>query len=143
MPCCAGRVGLRQLGRLHSSWASTMRDLDRARLLESNDHAVIARPWEFDVLELQCSWNGGNDGLCLDVLMSKPLRVGSMRLKFAGVFELRLDGFRPLAAFRILDARQFRPEIPAPICIIHYQWTRDEQAEPYFWASSVEGYPSE
>jgi hypothetical protein len=115
-----------------------MRVLDRTRLLESPDHAVIARPWEFDVLELNCSWGGGNDGLGLEVLISKPLGVETARLKFAGVFDLRVDGFRPLVGLRILDARQFRPEIPAPICVIHYQWSRNEEEEPYFWATSVE-----
>jgi hypothetical protein len=120
-----------------------MRVLDRARLLESADHAVVERPWEFDVQELNCSWRGGNDGLCLEVLISKPLSAKRMRLKFTGVFELRLDGFRPLMGLRILDATQFRPEIPAPICVMHYQWTRNEQDEPYFWASSVESYASE
>jgi hypothetical protein len=117
-----------------------MRVLDRTRLLESPDHAVIARPWEFDVLELRCSWSGGNDGLDLEVLLSKPLRVETMRLKFTGVVDLRLDGFRPLAGLRILDSKQFRPEIPAPICVIHYQWTKNALEEPYFWASSVEKY---
>lgn len=120
-----------------------MRVLDRARLFESPDHAVIARPWEWDVLELNCSWAGGNDGLCLEVLMSKPMRAEAVRLRFTGVFDLRLDGFRPLSGLRILDAGQFRPEIPAPICVIHYQWTRDGEEEPYFWSSSVERCPSD
>lgn len=124
-------------------WGYGMRVLDRARLFESPDHAVIARPWDFDVLELNCCWAGGNDGLSLEVLMSKPLRTEPVRLRFTGVFDLRLDGFRPLSGFRILDTGQFRPGIPAPICVISHQWARNEEEEPYFWASSVERSPSE
>lgn len=115
-----------------------MRVLDRAKLREAPDHAVIARPWEFDVLRLSCRWDGGNDGLVLEVSLSKPLGVDKATLRFTGVTDLRLEGFRPLVVLRILDAAQFRPEISAPICVAHYQWMRSEEAEPYFWASSVE-----
>jgi hypothetical protein len=115
-----------------------MRALDRGRLRESGDHAVIERPWELDVVEVNCSWLGGNDGLCLEVVLSKPFQNETTRLKFTGVFDLRLDGFRPLNGLRILDTREFRPEIPAPVCVIHYRGPESEDAEPYFWAHSVE-----
>jgi hypothetical protein len=114
-----------------------MRQLDRLRLLESPDHAVLARPWEFDVLHIDCSWALGHEGLRLDVSLSKPLGTQAVTLRFSGATDLRLDGFQPLDALRILDATGFLPEIPAPVCVIQYQWSRGE-LEPYFWAQSVE-----
>jgi hypothetical protein len=114
-----------------------MRKLDRLRLLESPDHAVLARPWEFDVLHLDCSWALGDEGLRLDVSLSKPLGTQPVTLRFREVTDLYLEGFRPLNGFRILDAAAFSPEIPAPVCVIHYDWRRGD-TEPYFWAQSVE-----
>jgi hypothetical protein len=103
---------------------------------------VVDKPWLLDVQELQCCWEGGNDGLRLDVLLAKPMGTGPIRLRFTGVFDLRLDGFRPLVGLRILDATEFRPQIPAPVCALHYQWARGED-EPYFWATAVECLPAE
>jgi hypothetical protein len=97
----------------------------------------VKKPWQFDVLEIQCGWQVGNDGLHLDIVLSEPMRRKVWRLRFIGVTDLKLDGFRPLVGLKILDVRQFVPEIPAPICVLHYQWERDER-EPYFWAESVE-----
>ena len=119
-----------------------MRVLDRTRLLQSPDHPVVEKPWQFDVLELECGWKIGNDGLCLEVALSKPMRSEVINLRFMGVTDLELDGFRPLLGLRILDARQFLPEIPAPICVLHYKWERGD-GEPYFWADSVERYLDE
>jgi hypothetical protein len=113
-----------------------MRELDRLRLLESRDHAVLARPWEFDVLRIDCSWVLGDEGLRLDVLLSKPLGTQAVTLRFSGVNDLQLDGFRPLDALRILDATAFLPEVTAPVCVIRYRWSKGD--EPYFWAQSVE-----
>jgi hypothetical protein len=114
-----------------------MRKLDRLRLLESPDHAILARSWEFDVLHIECSWALGDQGLRLDVSLSKPLGTQAVTLRFSEVTDLRLDGFQPLNGLRILDATAFHPEIPAPICVIHYRWSQGE-LEPYFWAQSVE-----
>lgn len=114
-----------------------MRKLDRARLLDAPDHAVLKRPWDGDIREIQCSWDGGNHDLRLEVLLAKPGGLGAVRLVFRGVFDLYLEGFRPLVGLRILDTTVFLPEIPAPICGIHYDWVRGK-AEPYFWATSVE-----
>lgn len=114
-----------------------MRVLDRTRLLQSPDHSVVEKPWQFDVLELKCCWEAGNDGLRLEILLSKPMRRDVMKLRFMGVTGLKLDGFQPLVGLRILDARQFLPEIPAAICVLHYRWERDD-GEPYFWADAVE-----
>jgi hypothetical protein len=114
-----------------------MRKLDRLRLLEAPDHAILARPWEFDVLQIDCSWALGDRGSRLEVSLSKPLGTQAVTLRFIGVDDLRLDGFQPLDGFRILDATAFRPEIPAPVCVIPYQWSRGD-TEPYFWAQSVE-----
>lgn len=114
-----------------------MRVLDRARLLQSPDHSVVEKPWQLDVLELKCGWEVGRDGLHLDVLLSKPMRSEVMKLTFMGVTGLKLDGNQPLVGLSILDARQFLPEIAAPICVLHYRWERDDE-EPYFWADAVE-----
>lgn len=118
-----------------------MRILDRTRLLQSADHSVIERPWLLDVTEVQCSWRGGNDGLCIDVTLAKPMGLEVIGLRFMGAFELRLDGFRPLSGCRILDATPFLPEIPAPICVLPHQWERSD-SEPYFWAATVERLPA-
>src|SRR5688572_33426732 len=117
-----------------------MRMLDRTRLLQSPDHTVLGRPWDLDVIELHCSWHGGNDGLCVDVTFSKPMGIEVIGLRFTGAFDVRLDGFRPLVGCRILDATRFLPEIPAPICVLPHQWERTE-ADPCFWAQSVERRP--
>jgi hypothetical protein len=114
-----------------------MRALDRTRLLQSPDHAVVEKPWQFDVLELRCCWEVGSDGLILEIFLSKPMLSEVMKLRFMGVTDLKLDGFHPLVGLRILDTRQFLPEIPAPICVLHYRWERGD-GEPYFWAGSVE-----
>jgi hypothetical protein len=116
-----------------------MRQLDRARLLESPDHPVIDKPWLLDVVKLHCWWHGGNDGLDVEVVLTNPGR-DVVRLRFAGVTDLTLDGFRPLVGLRILDATRFLPEIPAPICVLHRDWARGN-GEPYFWASSVAAQP--
>jgi hypothetical protein len=111
--------------------------LDRTRLLQSPDHAIVEKPWQLDVLELRCCWEVGNNGLILEIFLSKQMRSDVMKLRFMGVTDLKLDGFQPLVGLRILDAKQFLPEIPAAICVLHYRWERGD-GEPYFWAGSVE-----
>lgn len=77
------------------------------------------------------------EGLQIDTLLSKPMGSMLVKLRFTGVTTLRLDGFRPLDGLRILDATQFLPEIPHPVCVLHYKWAKNDD-EPYFWAQSVE-----
>lgn len=114
-----------------------MRTLDRARLLESPDHTILAKPWEFDVVGISSTWEQGNGSLQLIVVLSHPEHQPAA-LRFQGVVRLRIeDGSTPLLGFKILDASHFLPEVLAPICVLQYQWRRSEE-EPYFWAQSVE-----
>ena len=114
-----------------------MRELDRLRLLESPDHPVLRKPWEYDVLAVDCTWRLGDEGSHLLVRLS---RMGSERevvLHFSGVTGLELDGVHPLVGLRILDTAQFLPEIPAPVCVLQRSGlARDPR--PYFWARAVE-----
>lgn len=114
-----------------------MRTLDRSRLLEAPDHAVLAKPWEFDIAGISCTWKQGNDSLQLGIVLSHQEHA-PVALRFGGVVHLRIEGgTTPFLGFKILDASQHLPEVLAPICVLHYQWHRNEE-EPYFWAQSVE-----
>jgi hypothetical protein len=89
-----------------------MRVLDRTRLLQSPDHPIVEKPWQFDVLELECGWRVGNDGLYLEIVLSKPMRSEVMNLRFMGVTDLNLDGFQPWWVSEFLtqgsSSRRFR-----------------------------------
>ena len=115
-----------------------MRVLDRLRLQDSPDHAVLPRPWDWDIYRVAAVWALGDEAFRLDVLLRDPSGTREVTLHFDRVRELRLlDGFRPLAGFRILDATAFLPEVFAPVCVLPRDWHRGNH-EPYFWAESVE-----
>ena len=115
-----------------------MRQLDRLRLLESADHAVLAQPWRYDVLALRCRWEIGAGGLLLDLRLALPLGRDAIGLRFHGVTLLQLDGDHPLLGLRLIDASRWRHELPGPVCALHYRWNARDESEPYFWASAVE-----
>jgi hypothetical protein len=86
-----------------------MRMLDRTRLLQSPDHTVLGRPWDLDVIELHCSWHGGNDGLCVDVTFSKPMGIEVIGLRFTGAFEPKpnpVSGRSPSSAARLINVSE-------------------------------------
>jgi hypothetical protein len=115
-----------------------MRQLDRLRLLECPDHAVLAQPWRYDVLSLRCRWEIGEGGLALDVRLAMPLGRAAVGLRFRGVTALHLDGDFPLLGLRLIDASPRRAELPGAVCAVHYRWNARDESEPYFWAAAVE-----
>jgi hypothetical protein len=113
-----------------------MRILDELRLKESPDHEILDKSWLYDLRELRCFWTLGDEGLQIEMELSSHERY--VVLRFTGAFEVSLNGYYPVDAIRIIDARQFLPEVLAPICVVHWKWKGER---PYFWAQSVELLP--
>ena len=107
-----------------------MRKLDELRLADSPDHEIIDRPWDYDIREFQCWWSMGDAGLTVEIEMSSHEEY--VTLRFTGVFDL--NGVENLhSAIRIIDAKEFLPEVMAPIRVQH-----PKGGGFSFWAESVD-----
>ena len=108
-----------------------MRRLDELRLADSPDHAILEKPWLYDLREFRCFWNLGDEGLQVEIEMSTHERY--VMLRFFGVFDLSGGGNLSGASIRIIDAKEFLPEVTAPIRVQH-----PKGGGFSFWAKSVE-----